>query len=424
MVTILHTADWHLGQKLMGWSREREQALALAALLDVAEARRIDALIVAGDVFETQSPSPEAEKLLFSTLLELRRRLPAVTVLLLAGNHDPAGRLEAPRPLLAELGVHVIGTVARPHGRFDLDRHLVAIPGRVGGRTDAPRDGDEVVHVLALPYLGPGSLPPIDRRSDEPGSPVVRAVRALHDEAIAAARARIGAAPLVVTGHLAVGGATESEGAERRILIGGEHAVPTDLFPADLAYVALGHLHRPQAIGRPTLRYSGSLIPLSATERDYDHGVTLVEIDGATTRVEHVSIPRPVPFLRLPATGAATLAEIEAALAALDVDPATPADLHPFVQPVVRLDGPAPGLKAELDRMASTRPVRLVGHAVARPDAAPETIAATAPHVDLADRDPEDLFRLAFAARHACPPDPAHLAVFAHLREAAHHRED
>lgn len=408
LIRILHSADWHLGQTLMGWSREAEHARALAALADVAEARDIDALIVAGDVFDTQNPSAKAESLLFRTLLDLRRRLPHLTMIVMAGNHDSAGRLEAPHPLLIELGVHVIGTVARRDGAIDLDRHLIRL---------APRDGGAAVHVLALPYLGPAALPPIDRRDETPGSPVVRAVRAFHEEVVAAARGRIGDGALVVTGHLAVSGASESEGAERRILIGGEHAVPSDLFPADLAYVALGHLHRPQALGSERLRYSGSLFPLSATERDYEHGVALVTIDGGATAVEHVLIPRPAPFLRVPATGALPLGEVEAALAALPLDPATPLDLAPLVQLAIRLDGPAPGLKADLDRIAAAFPIRFVGHTVERVGAVIEAVVPDEDQIDLADRDPAELFARAFVARHGFAPGPEHVHAFDIVRE-------
>lgn len=409
MIRILHTADWHLGQTLMGWNREHEHEIALAALVEIAVAREVDAVIVAGDVFDSQNPSAKSEALFFRTLVELRRRLPRLSVIVTAGNHDPAGRIDAPRPVLGALGIHAVGTVGRVDGAIDLDRHLIAL---------ADASGAISAHVLVLPYLGPSALPPIDRRSEEPGSPVVRAVREFHEAAIAAARARIGATPLVVTGHLAIGGALESEGAERRILIGGEHAVPVDLFPPDLAYVALGHLHRPQAMGRDTVRYAGSLMPLSATERDYEHGVTVVTLDGATTTVEHVNIPRPLPFLRVPPVGAIALDAVEAALAALALAPDLAIDARPFVQLALRLDGATPQLKADLDRIAETFPVRLVGHTIERPDFR-VTAGATESDafVDLADRDPEDLFRLAFSRRHGVGPDEAHLDAFARVRE-------
>lgn len=408
MIRILHTADWHLGQTLMGWGRDHEHEVALAALVEVAIARRVDALIVAGDVFDTQNPSARAESLLYRTLVGLRQAIPHLRMIVTAGNHDPAGRLEAPRPVLAALGIQAIGTVARGAEGIDLDRHLLAIAD-VAGRIGA--------HVLALPYLGPAALPPIDRRSEEPGSPVVRAVRTFHAAAIAAARTRIGATPLILTGHLAVGGGLESEGAERRILIGGEHAVPADLFPADLAYVALGHLHRPQAIGRPTLRYAGSLFPLSATERAYDHGVSLVTIDGDRVEVEHVPLPRPVPFLRLPERGTAAPEEIEALFAGLDLPADLPVYQRPWVQLALRLDRPAPGLKAELDRVAEAFPVRLVGHTIERPESDPAAADRSDVFVDLVDRDPEELFRLAFARRHGVGPEAAHLDAFAEIAE-------
>lgn len=408
MIRILHSADWHLGQTLMGWSREAEHELALAALADIAEARDIDALIVAGDVFDTQNPSAKSESLLFRTLLDLRRRLPRLTMIVMAGNHDPAGRLEAPHSLLVELGVHVVGTVTRRDGAIDLDRHLIPL---------TPRHGGARVHVLALPYLGPAALPPIDRRDESAGSPVVRAVRAFHDEVVGAARARIGDAPLVVTGHLAMAGATESEGAERRILIGGEHAVPSDLFPADIAYVALGHLHRPQSVASESIRYAGSLFPLSATERDYEHGVSVVTIEDGATSVEHVPIPRPAPFLRVPAKGALPLDGVEAALAALSLEPTAPLDLAPLVQLAIRLDGPAPGLKADLDRIAAAFPIRFVGHVVERVGAVEAVSLPAADLVDLADRDPADLFARAFVACHGFPPGAEHVHAFDLVRE-------
>lgn len=409
MIRILHTADWHLGQTLMGWPRENEHERALAALVDVAVDRAVDAVIVAGDVFDSQNPSARAEALFYRTLVALRDRLPEATIVVTAGNHDPAGRLEAPHPVLVALGIHAVGTVARRDGGVDLDRHLVRIDDR---------QGETGAHVLVLPYLGPAALPPIDRRGDEPGSPVVRAVRTFHDAAIAAARARIGAAPLVVTGHLAVAGGLESEGAERRILVGGEHAVPADLFPADLAYVALGHLHRPQTVGRANLRYAGSLFPLSASERDYRHGVSLVEIDGDRVAVEHVPLPRPVPFLRLPARDALAPTEVEAAFAALALPGDLAPDERPFVQLAVRLDAAAPGLKSELDRIAEAFPVRLVGHTIERPEGVdPAVVASGDDFVDLADRDPADLFRLAFVRRHGVEPEAVHLDAFAAIRE-------
>jgi exonuclease SbcD len=404
VIRILHTADWHLGAALQGWSREREHRAALGQLVALAKARDLDAVIVAGDIFDSLNPSAEAQRLLYETLRDLRAASPRATIALLAGNHDPAGRLEAPRALFEMAGVRSIGVVARREGALDLDAHLLPI-----------RDSSGAIgaYLLALPYPRAADLPIAG--ADVAGSPVVWGVRALYREAFDAARARVGAAPLVLTGHLHVAGGLESEGAERRILVGGEHAAPPDIFPEGAAYVALGHLHKPQKVGRETIRYCGALIPMSKTEIGYAHGATIVEIDasGAATS-EHVPFERCVAHLRVPPRGALEAAEIEKALAGLAIDPRTPDDARPFVHLSVKVDGASAGLKSEIDAICEKFPVRLVSLAVERPQRADAPQAAP---MRLAERKPLDLFREAFEATHGVAPSEAHLRCFDLLAE-------
>jgi exonuclease SbcD len=405
MLKILHTADWHVGQTLAGYGRLDEHRIALRELVAIAVEEAIDALILAGDVFDTQSPKAEAETLVYETIAALARALPKATLVVVAGNHDLAQRIEAPSPLYRAFGVHAVGSIRRKDGLIDLDRHLVALP-----------DANGVIraHCLALPYPRAIDLPGLALGGDEnAGSGIVREVRRLYAEATAAAKDRIGDLPLLATGHLHVQGSIESEGAERAILVGGQHAAPADVFPPELAYVALGHLHRRQAIGRETIRYAGSLLPLSATERGYEHGVTLVSLVDGRVEVSHRPIRRPAPFLRVPDRGSLPVVEIEQALRALPLDPATPENLRPFVQLSIRLDGPAPGLEAELDRLAQSLPIRFVGHVVERPDTGLAGLEAIAEdRQPLATRDPAELFAAAFQATHGVPPDAAHKAVF------------
>lgn len=402
MIRILHTADWHLGASLQGWPREYEQRAALAQLVSQAEARKVDAIIVAGDIFDSLNPSAEAQRLLYDTLRDLRAACQHATIAIIAGNHDPALRLEAPRALYDLAGVVAIGAIARKDGVVDVDTHLKAIAdasGRVGA------------HLLALPYPRVADLPVAGPETE--GSAIVWGVRELYREAIVAARERIGAAPLVVTGHLHVAGALESEGAERRIIVGGEHAAPPDLFPPDLAYVALGHLHRPQSIGK--IRYPGSLIPMSKTEANYEHGVSIVEIgDDGVASVEHVPFARAVRHLRLPSIGALALNEIEPALATLELDAAPPVERRPFLYLDVKVEGPAVGLKAEIDAICEKFPVRLVSLAVARPRT---NIDSASPTPRLAERRPVDLFREAFVTAHGVAPSETHLQCFDRLIE-------
>lgn len=396
-IKILHTADWHLGANLQGWPREAEHRAALHELVAIAKSRAVDAVIVAGDIFDSPNPSAEAQRLLFETLRDLRAALPRAAITLVAGNHDPAGRLEAPRALFDLVGVTAIGAIARGDKSVDVAPHLVALKDP---------SGEVAGYALAAPYPRAADLPPIDS-----GASIVAAVRELYADLIGAARARIGARPLVVTGHLHVAGALESEGAERRILVGGEHAVPSSIFPDDVAYVALGHLHRPQSVGRANVRYAGSLFPLSKTEIDYVHGVTIATVRASGVEIEHAPLARPVRHLRLPAQGALAPSDVEAALARTEADPDAPVEMRPFVHLTVRPDGPAAGLKAEIDATAEKFPIRLVSVSIERPALAGGAPEAADPS-RLSEREPIELFRQAFAREHGVEPEAEHLSLF------------
>ena len=407
---IVHTADWHIGQTLAGHRRDDEHRAVLTALVRIVAEREADALVVAGDVFDHQSPSGEALRLYYETLVALRRARPGLQIVVTAGNHDAPGRLEAPAPLLAAVGTTVVGAVRRREGRIDGGRHLVAL------RDGAGRIAAEV---LAVSHPTAACLPGLGSLEASDGTlPVTVATRALYAGLVEATGAGRAGLPLVVTGHLHVAGGLESEGAERRILVGGQHAVPADVFPADAAYVALGHLHRAQTLrggdgaAGTIVRYSGSLLPLSASEIGYRHGVTLVTLGGGRPTVEHIEIERPLPFLRLPEVGAMRLDELGDRLSELGLDPALPVERRPFVQIVLaREDTPRPGLRAEVDRMLDSFPVRPLPLSIERGECAPFATDA-GPAVRLADLAPEEVFRAAFERRHGEAPKAGHLAAF------------
>lgn len=407
---ILHTADWHIGQTLNGWTRDVEHGRFLSLLADLVETYEVDALIVAGDIFDGINPSADSLSLFYRSLAACRRRRPALTTIVVAGNHDPAGRLEAPDVVLREIGVHVAGTLRRVDGKIDPERHLAPLRDATGAIR---------AHVLAIPYLRAADLPGLSFAPDpDAGSPVIEATRRLYEEAVAMARPLTGGAPLLATGHLHCAGALESEGAERRILVGGEHAVPHDVFPDELAYVALGHLHKAQKIGRDCIRYSGSPFPLSATELGYDHGVRLIEIGESGLRSEHIRLARPVPCIRLPESGGMALAALAPALETLGLDAATPMDSQPFVHIVVAPEGPIGGLEAEVERIVAEHPVRCAGVKILRPVSA-ATEVATPALVPLAERTPLDLFEQVFEERFGEKPDAEHRAAFLELESEA-----
>lgn len=407
MIRILHTADWHIGQTLRGFSREHEHRKVFERLEEIVVERNVDALVIAGDVFDSQNPSGEAQQLLYNTLVRLSRAHPRMTMVIVAGNHDAAGRLEAPRPLLEAFNIRVVGNVRRREGRVEATRHLVPI---------ADASGAVAAHVLAVSYPTAACLPNLTRLDGEAGSPVIAGVRSLYAELVDTLRRPIDGLPFVLTGHLHVAGGIESEGAERRILVGGQNAVPHEVFPAEASYVALGHLHKAQSIGRDTVRYSGSLIPLSATELPYAHGVTLVSLDGTTVLSEHISIDRPVPFVRLPEAGDMRLSELSDHLTAMDLSSDLLIHERPFVQVRLAREGLSPGFREEVDRIAESFPVRIVDTRVAAIPGALNDVTIADPMMRLAERDPEDLFKLAFERTLGVAPDAAHLDVFHRAR--------
>lgn len=150
MVRVLHTGDWHTGQTLRGYSREYEQARVFDQLVEVTAEREIDVLIVAGDVFDSQNPSGETQRLFYETIERLHRARPSMRTVIVAGNHDAAGRLEAPHPLLARFNVQVVGNVRRRDGKIDVARHHVPI---------ADQHGEVFLHVLAVSYPQPRASP-------------------------------------------------------------------------------------------------------------------------------------------------------------------------------------------------------------------------------------------------------------------------
>ncbi|MFN3868113.1 MAG: exonuclease SbcCD subunit D [Hyphomicrobiaceae bacterium] len=411
MMRIIHTADWHIGQTLAGYARDHEHAAVLDALVDVVKARAADALLISGDVFDHQNPSGEAQRLFYATIVKLKAARPALQIVVTAGNHDAAGRLEAPHVVLQSLGVHVVGSVRRRGGMIDAGRHLVALRNA---------SGEAVANVLAVSYPTAGCLPPLASLvTDDGSSPVVEATRALYAEIAERSGALASPLPLIVMGHLHVAGGLESEGAERRILVGGQHAVPASIFPEAARYVALGHLHRAQAIGRETIRYSGSLLPLSAAELGYAHGVTLLTLDGDATRIEHIPLPRPVPFLRVPERGVMRFSDVAAHLAELALPADVPLEWRPFVQLCLSREGLPPGFRAELDAVLQAFPVRLVASTVEAAASGATVAAANEPMAQLSSLSPDTLFAQAFEREHGGAPSPAHVAAFHEAYAAA-----
>lgn len=435
---LLHTSDWHLGHRLHGASRDAEHAAFLRWLLERISAEEVGALVVAGDVFDTANPPAEAQRAYYQFLAACLRRRPQLDIVIIGGNHDSPARLDAAADVLRPLRIRILGSLPRnSDGEIDPDSAIVPLHDRHGA---------VAAWLTCVPYLRPTDWPPVPLPADDKADAVPAAarlldgLRTLYADLFAAARARRqpGQALLAVAHCLLRGGAA-SDDSERRIQLGNSLPLPADLFPPDFAYVALGHLHKAQritysglrdgasvdsAVEPGHLRYSGSPIPLSFSERAYRHQVVLVELDGESLReVRPLEIPRSRDVLCIPETGR-PLDEVVALLRALPKNADPKVDRKkppPLLEVRVLLDGSTaqPLLRPIIEEALAGAAVQLLRIACERP--APSTEAGQAiSETPLVDLHPEEVFvRLYQRARGdatAVPPE-AQLQLFRQLLE-------
>jgi exonuclease SbcD len=405
---ILHTSDWHLGCTLHDAGRQVEHAAFLAWLSKTVAARGVDVLLVTGDVFDTINPPAEATRLLYEFLVTLQKDAPGVQVVLTGGNHDSAGRLEAPRDLFRLVHVQVLGA-------WPWERNDGWDVGRVCMRL-ASRDGRDAAWFGAVPYLRPGDLGRWNETAAAEATPV-DALRRCYAETMAQIEARRGAAQeaIVLSGHLYARDAHVCEGgSERLVQKGNLDAAPADIFPPAAAYVALGHLHLAQSVGgEERIRYSGSPLPLSFVEVAYPHQVVLVELTGAgLAGIETLEIPRVRTLLRVHGERETVLEQLRGLAVATESE-----GLEPLVEVEVTLTAPDPGLRAAVEKELEGKRVRLACVRSVFPDAPPaEAFGVGGGSVN--EADPVDVFRLLW--RHACggnEPDDAVEKAFRTLLE-------
>ncbi len=249
---FLHTADWHLGRNLHGFDLLDDQAYILEQIIAMAEDSAVDAVIIAGDVYDRALPPADAVELFDDALNRLAVDL-AVPVLIIAGNHDSGPRLAFGARLLAAQGVHIAG------------------PGTATPYTCALDDRHGPVRVTLLPYAEPAHV----RHALDDDS------LHDHDRATRARLARLserGQRHVLVAHLFALGGGTSDS--ERPLSVGGAEQVAIDAF-AGFSYTALGHLHRPQAFNAQRIAYAGSPLAYSLSEADQTKSVSLVELDKA-----------------------------------------------------------------------------------------------------------------------------------------------
>jgi DNA repair protein SbcD/Mre11 len=291
---IIHTADWHLGQFFYSKSRAAEHQAFLDWLLAQITQHQVDALIIAGDLFDTGSPPSYAREMFNRFVVALQPT--HCQLIVLAGNHDSVATLNESRELLACLNTRVI-TSATPQGEQQV-------------LTLHQRDGTPGALLCAIPYLRPRDIlrSQAGQSGREKQISLLEAIEQHYQQCYAAALAERAdrALPIIATGHLTTVGVTKSDSV-RDIYIGTLDAFPAQAFPA-ADYIALGHIHRAQRIADSEhIRYSGSPIPLSFDELGREKSVFLLEFSAQLDSVTPLPIPQFQPMQMLKGS----MAEIE-----------------------------------------------------------------------------------------------------------------
>ncbi|QNA89574.1 exonuclease subunit SbcD [Massilia sp. Dwa41.01b] len=402
---LLHTSDWHLGQTLHNYDRTYEHQCFLDWLLDTIVQEEADALLIAGDIFDNANPSSAAQRQLYRFLQQAKTRAPRLQIVVIAGNHDSPGRLEAPGPLLEAHGTIVIGNVVRgPDGTIDLERLVVPLRDKMG---------EVKAWCLGVPFLRPGDVP----RPDTEGDAYLNGIALLYRQAFERAKARRHPGQAILAmGHCHMVDGQSSIDSERRIVIGGTEALPASIFDPEIAYAALGHLHLAQRVWKKDhLRYSGSPLPLSFSEIGYQHQVLRIDLDGPVAKeVTPLFVPRAVELLRVPPKPA-PLPEVLGALDALELDPDLPPQCWPHLEVRVLLDGPEPGLRAQVEAAIAGKPVRLAKIEPTRKVVTRADGADALTLDQLAQLQPDDIFRRLWQQRFGEDAPIDQLTAFAEL---------
>lgn len=281
---LLHTSDWHIGRSLYGKKRYEEFEALLGWLAETIRQHAIDVLLVAGDVFDSSTPSNRAQELYYRFLCRVAASS-CRHVVVIAGNHDSPSFLDATRDLLRALDIHVVGSASA-----DPEDEVLVLRNA--------QDNPELI-VCAVPYLR-------DRDIREAGAgesvetkeqKLVEGIRA-HYAAVAALaehkRRSLGAdIPMVAMGHLFTAGGQSVDGdGVRELYVGALAQVPSGIFSEHFAYVALGHLHVPQRVnGSEIIRYSGSPLPMAFGEARQRKSLCLVECCSAAASVQLIDVP-------------------------------------------------------------------------------------------------------------------------------------
>ena len=385
---FLHTADWHLGRTMRGKSRASEFEAVLAELVEIAKAERVDAMLVCGDIWDTASPAPESDRLLNEVLREFIGL--GVAVVLIAGNHDSARKLDALGRLSELLGVQTQAFVRRPD-----EGGILTVTA-----------GDETARIAAIPWVQEGRV--IDAvevlgLAHEQLESYAQRTAELYRAMCEPFSGREAAGTInILAGHLFVDGAVLAavDGSERLLHIGQAYGVSPAALPSTPQYIALGHIHQPQEVlsTAAPAAYSGSLLQLDFGEREQQKVVRIIEAHPGLPVEQHA----------VPITKGRRLVEVRGTLDEIIAQAGDVADA--YVRVVLDVDRPQPGLAQRVREAIPTAvDVRLDY---------PQTAEAT-PQPGLAQLSPRDLFARYYQSQHGTAPAAELVALFSELLDEA-----
>ena len=339
---LLHTADWHIGQTFFEYDRKAEHLQFLAWLKEQIHEFKVDVLLIAGDVFDSPNPSAESQKMYYRFLREITAENTDLQIIIIAGNHDSAARLEAPNPLLEDMNITVRGVVKRnTDGEIDF-KHMV-IPINKGG------------YCLAVPYLRQGDYPNAETYA--------QGVKAMYEAIFEQVKDK--KQPIIAMGHLQATGSEISENdRSERTVIGGLECISPDSFAKEITYTALGHLHRGQRVsGRENVRYAGSPLPMSFAEKNNKQGVVLIDI-AETTKIERILFDAPIKLLSIPSEPM-PLSGVLNEIATLPDGEIS--ETSPYLEVKVLVTEPEPSLRHQIEQALKAKSVRLARIAAITP---------------------------------------------------------
>mgnify|MGYP005821710321 FL=1 len=296
---ILHTADWHIGKKLHKHYLYEDFDLFINWLIKLIIEQEIEAVLISGDVFDLANPSAEARKQYYRALLQLKKT--NCQLIITGGNHDSPSMLDAPKEILNELNVTVIGGMPSK-----IEECLIPLQNK---------KGENELIVAALPFLRDSDLRSIDEEVvyENRIEAIRNGIEATFTKAAKTSKDLYPELPVLAMGHLYAAG-IESSDSERDIQIGNQAAFQASQFGTEFSYVALGHIHKPQRVNVqiPTF-YSGSPLPLSFSERKDEKRLLLIDTENGF-EPESIAIPSFRKLIRI----SGSIAEIQQKLFSLE----------------------------------------------------------------------------------------------------------